>query len=210
MHLHSILLRFTVVAVAVVLAFGSIPTVDAAETDEVRIKARAVSTRSITRTASDMLDIRITGWTGSEQRAALIDTLQSGGNQGLAAALNEEEAIGWVAFDPRGGGGPGRHPRQTDLKYSREVVSGDQKEIILVTNHYPGYSSDARAADGAKLTDFPVSFILLKLQRGDDGEWTGIGRMFVGARLKFDTPNGKFVIDEFPMDPVYLKDVKVK
>jgi len=34
--------------------------------------------------------------------------------------------------------------------------------------------------------------------------------MFVGAKINFDRPGGKFVIDEYPMDPVYLKDVTVK
>ena len=55
-----------------------------------------------------------------------------------------------------------------------------------------------------------MSFVLLKLQKNDDGEWTGVGRMFVGAKLRFDAAAKKFVIDEFPMDPVYLKDVKVR
>ena len=55
-----------------------------------------------------------------------------------------------------------------------------------------------------------MSFVLLKLHKDADGEWTGIGRMFVGAKLRYETTRGKFVIDEFPMDPVYLKDVKIK
>jgi len=55
-----------------------------------------------------------------------------------------------------------------------------------------------------------VSFVLLKLYKNDKGDWTGVGRMFVGARLSFDPTAGKFIIDEFPMDPVYLKDLKIK
>jgi hypothetical protein len=34
--------------------------------------------------------------------------------------------------------------------------------------------------------------------------------MFVGAKLRYDVGVSNFVIDEFPIDPVYLKDVKIK
>ena len=118
-----------------------------------------------------------------EERDTLIRTLETQGNHGLAAALGEQEATGWVSFDPRGGGGPGRDPRRADLKYAREIEFEDRKEIVLITNHYPGYGTDPQAADGAKLAEYPVSFVLLKIRQDEDGEWTGIGRMFVGAKL---------------------------
>ena len=195
--------------VALGLALVWISPVEAAD-EEINIKARAISSMNIVRAVSDMLDIRISRWSTDDERDALINTLKKEGNHALASALNEEEATGWVSFDPRGGGGPGRDPRRAVLKYAREIVSEDGKEFILITNHYPGYANDSRAADGAKLTNYPVSFVLLKLHQDADGEWTGIGRMFVGAKLRYETTSGKFVIDEFPMDPVYLKDVKVK
>jgi hypothetical protein len=210
MTFRSLELKSGVILVVLGLTLATVAPVHAAD-DELRIKARAISTLNITRAASDMVDIRITGFTPEQERSELISTLESKGNHALAAALNDQEATGWVAFDPRGGGGPGRDPRRTSLKYARTIdFAEDRKEIVLITNHYPGYGNDPQAADGAKLAEYPVSFILLKLHRDDDGEWTGIGRMFVGARIRYDAPNGKFVIDEFPMDPVYLKDVKVK
>jgi hypothetical protein len=115
-----------------------------------------------------------------------------------------------VRFDPRGGGGPGRDPRKTTLRYAREIDRDGVKEIILITNHYIGYGIDPLARDGAKLREYPVSFTLLKLKQDDRGQWKGIGRIFAGARVRFDSAGGKFVIDEFPMDPVYLKDVTVQ
>jgi hypothetical protein len=203
-------LKFGALLVVLGITLATVAPVHAAD-DELRIKARAISTMNIVRAASDLLDIRVTRFSTNEERETLIEALDSKGNHALAAALNEQEATGWVAFDPRGGGGPGRDPRRTALKYARSIdFAEDRKEVVLITNHYPGYGNDPQAADGAKLAEYPVSFILLKLHRGDDGEWTGIGRMFVGARIRYDAPNGKFVIDEFPMDPVYLKDVKVK
>lgn len=202
-------LKLVAVVVALGLAFVWSSPAEAAD-EEVHIKARAISSMNIIRAASDMLDIRISRWSTDDERNVLINTLEKQGNHALAAALGEEEATGWVSFDPRGGGGPGRDPRRVVLQYAREIVSDDGKELILITNHYPGYGDDARAADGAKLSEYPVSFVLLKLHQGSDGEWTGIGRMFVGAKLRYETASGKFVIDEFPMDPVYLKDVKIK
>jgi hypothetical protein len=208
MTLHKGLILVAIVMV-LGLAFVWVSPAEAAD-EEINIKARAISSTNILRAASDLLDIRISRWSTDDERDALINTLEKEGNHALAAALDQEEATGWVSFDPRGGGGPGRDPRRAVLKYAREIVSDEGKEIILITNHYPGYGNDSRAADGAKLTEYPVSFVLLKLHQDSDGEWTGIGRMFVGAKLRYETTGGKFVIDEFPMDPVYLKDVKIK
>lgn len=212
MKIRSMQLKTGALVVALGFVLAAVSPAAAADKDdfELNVKARAVSTMNILRAASDMLDIRVTRWSTEDQREALAATLESQGNHGLAAALNEQESTGWVSFDPRGGGGPGRDPRRSTLRYSREIIDGNNREVILVTNHYPGYGTDPQAADGSKLAEYPVSFVLLKLQKNDDGEWTGVGRMFVGAKLRFDAAAKKFVIDEFPMDPVYLKDVKVR
>ena len=70
--------------------------------------------------------------------------------------------------------------------------------MILITNHYIGYGSSGRAADGSKLAEYPLSFVLLKFQKNDAGDWKGVGRLFVGAKVRFDSGGKKFVIDEFP------------
>jgi len=212
MNTRSTQLKIGTVALALGLAVAAISPAEAADKGdfELNIKARAVSTMNILRAASDLIDIRVSRWSSEEERNSLAEALDAKGNHGLAAVLSEQDSTGWVAFDPRGGGGPGRDPRRAALRYAREIVQGDSKEVILVTNHYPGYGTDPQAADGSKLAEYPVSFVLLKLHKGDDGSWTGIGRMFVGAKLQFDSEARKFVIDEFPMDPVYLKDVKVR
>jgi hypothetical protein len=195
-----------VVSVGLALATAA-PAV--ADDDEVKIRARVVSELTVVRGTQDRLEIRINGWSSEEERSSLISTLGAEGNHGLAAALDSAEPVGWVAFDARGGGGPGRDPRRVNLKYSRDIVDGDLREIVLVTNHYPGYGLDPLARDAAKLAEFPVSFILLKLKKNDDGEWTGVGRMFVGARLTYNRLENKLMIDEFPVDPIYLKDLTV-
>jgi hypothetical protein len=212
MNTRSTQLKLGIVAMALGMAFATVTPAQAADKDdyELVIKARAVSTLNITRAASDQLDLRVSRWSTADERGALVNTLESEGNRGLASALNEQEPVGWVAFDPRGGGGPGRDPRRATLRYSRDIERDGVREIILVTNHYPGYGNDSMAADGSKLAEYPISFVLLKLHKDDSGEWTGIGRMFVGAILRFDRVGNKFVIDEFPMDPVYLKDIRVK
>lgn len=200
------------VLVVAVIAFAAVMPVEAAESDEseIKIKARVVSTMTITRAASDLLDIRISRWSTDEERQFLVQTLETKGNKALAAELADQDETGWVSFDPRGGGGPGRDPRRSKLRYSREIVEDGTKEVILVTNNFIGYGSNPLARDGARLSEYPISFVLLKLQQDESGEWTGVGRMFVGAKVRYDAVKAKMVIDEFPMDPVYLKDVKVK
>lgn len=203
---------FGMILVVVGLALVGVMPVEAAEDDEleIKIKARAVSAMNITRAAADLVDIRILRWSTDEQRQLLVKTLETKGNHALAAELDSQDEAGWVSFDPRGGGGPGRDPRRAKLRYSREIVVDGTKEVILITNNYIGYGPNPQARDGAKLAEYPISFVLLKLQQNEDGEWTGVGRMFVGAKVRYDAMNAKLVIDEFPTDPVYLKDVKVK
>ena len=204
-------LKFGVILAVLGLALTAAMVVEAAERDEaeLNIKARAVSVMNISRAASDLIDIRVMRWSTDDERDELVRTLETKGNHAVAAALNEIEETGWVRFDPRGGGGPGRDPRKTILRYAREITNGDTKEIILITNHYIGYGTDPQAADGAKLAQYPLSFVLVKFHKDDKGHWKGIGRIFVGAKIRFDHAGGKFVIDEFPMDPVYLKDAKL-
>ncbi|MCU0305422.1 MAG: hypothetical protein MUC56_15320 [Thermoanaerobaculales bacterium] len=210
MELRSTQLKIAglVLMVAVGLAIAS--TAGAADDPIVKVKARALSTMNIERAAADLIDIEISRWSSAEERERLVKALESGGNAALADLLKDQPEIGAVSFDPRGGGGPGRDPRPTPIRYSREVITDGLREITLVTNNYIGYGNDPQAADGAKLANFPISFVLLKLRQDDDGKWRGVGRLFVGAKLRYDVGVSNFVIDEFPIDPVYLKDVKIK
>lgn len=200
------------VALAVIALTIPAATVTAADKNDetIDIRARAVSALNISRAASDKIDIRITRWTPEDERGELVDVLETKGNHALATALGERDDVGWVQFDPRGGGGPGRDPRRTKLKYARQIDVDDTMEVILITDHYIGYGEDAQAADGSKLSEYPISFVLLKFKKDDKGEWNGVGRIFVGAKIKYDPTRTKFGIDEFPMDPVYLKNVTIR
>jgi len=186
-------------------------TAAASEDDPVMtLKARAVSTMNIERAASDIVDIKIFRWSNAAERSELASTLETEGNRALANALAEQDDAGWVRFDPRGGGGPGRDPRKTTLRYAREIVDGDTKDVILVTNHYIGFGTDPQAADGAKLAEYPLSVVILSFEKDDHGEWIGDGRMVVGTKIRFDAERGRFRVDAFPMDPIFLRQVKIK
>lgn len=206
-------MRFGMIFAMVALASMALTAVDASAQDdlEVNYRARAISTLNIERAAADIFDVRVERWSTDAERDALVETLESKGNHALAAALQDQEENGFARFDPRGGRGPGRDPRKSSLRYAKEIVRDDTKEVILITNVYIGFGSNAQGADGAKLAEYPLSFILLKFHKDDDGEWQkGVGRLFVGAKVRFDHVKNKFTIDEFPTDPVYLKDVVVK
>ncbi len=201
----------TVASVCVIVsALGA--TVQAADGDDapLTIRARAISTLNISRAAADRVEIRISHWSSDADRRDLVNTLVTEGNTALADRIADQPEIGWFRFDPRGGGGPGRDPRKTDLRYARDIIEGNSRDIILVTNHYIGFGNDARAADGSRLVEYPLSVVLLSLEKNDTGEWAGLGRLFVGTKIRYDRSQSRFVIDEFPSDPVYLKDVVVK
>jgi len=186
--------------------------VDAADegTVDYKFKARGMRARNIERAAADLIDIHVTRLSTADERHSLGATLEKEGNHALDAALAKQEEAGWIQFDPRGGGGPGRDPRRTPLRYAREVDNGDTREFVLATDEYIGFGARAEAANGAKLADYPLSFVLLKFTKDDKGNWKGVGRLFVGARLKYDHTADKLVIDAFFSDPVYLRNVTIK
>ncbi len=204
-------IKFGSILAGVGLVF-TVQTVVAAEPGEVdyHIKAKAISVVSIERAAADNIDFRVTHLTSDSERQELITILTEKGNHAVAAALVDKAEAGWVRFDPRGGGGPGRDPRKTPFRYAREIVTGDTREFILITDQYIGFGGRGDAANGSKLADYPLSFVLLKFKKDDKGVWTGVGRMFVGARIKYDSVGGEFTVDAFPSDPVYLKNMTIK
>lgn len=194
------------------LALNALTVVEAADQGEVvyKLRAQGVSALNIERAAYDLIDIQVTRLSTEAERQALISILKDKGNHALDAALADQAETGWVQFDPRGGGGPGRDPRKATLRYAREFEVGDTKDLILLTDQYIGFGSRADAADGSKLTDYPLSFVLIRFKKDAKGDWKGIGRLFVGAKVRYDIVNEKFAIDEFASDPVYLKDVTIK
>jgi len=208
--------RKTTVKIGFMLAavgffLGGQTVVQAADSGEVtyQIKAKAISARNIERAAADNLDLRVTRLTPESERNELIKILADEGNPAVAAALAKQDETGWARFDPRGGGGPGRDPGKTSFRYAREIVDGNSRDLILITNEYIGFGSRGEAVSGARLAEFPLSFVLLRFTKDDKGDWSGVGRIFVGARIKYDSVGEKFNLDEFSTDPVYLKNVKI-
>ena len=205
--------QFGVILAVLVLALTALTGVDAIAQDDVEVnyKARAISVLNIERAAADIFDVRVERWSTDAERDALVKILETQGNHALATALADQTETGFARFDPRGGRGPGRDPRKTTLRYAREIERGDTKEVILITNLYIGFGSNAQGADGAKLAQYPLSFVLFKFHKDEDGGWQkGVGRIFVGAKVRFDHLGNKFTIDEFPTDPVYLKGITIK
>jgi len=157
-------MKFGVILAVLVIALTALTAVEAADQGEVdlKIKARAVSLMNIERAASDLVDIRVTRWSTEAEREALVKILVDEGNHAVAAALANEAEAGWASFDPRGGSGSGRDPRKKALRYAREIIDGNTRELIMITNEYIGYGSRAQAKDGSKITEYPLSFILIK------------------------------------------------
>jgi hypothetical protein len=206
--------EWTFVAVVAVLgtllAAGAVAEAAENDAESLTLRARAISTLNISRAASDRVEIHVSRWSDESERKTLVQTLLDAGNMALAASLTDQTETGWFRFDPRGGGGPGRDPRKSVLRYARDIVDGNTRELVLLTDQYIGYGPGSRAADGSRLTEYPLSVVLVRLERDDDGEWTGVGRLFVGAKIRYEGSKGRFVVDEFPSDPVYLKDVRLK
>ena len=197
-----------------VLALTTLAGVEAVAQDDVEVnfKARAISRINIERAASDILDIRVERWSTDAERDALVKILEirRQPRPRHGPGRSERDRICQVRSQRRQRAGK-RPPQSRPCATPTRSMRDDTKEVILITNVYIGFGSNAQGADGAKLAEYPLSFVLLKFHKDENGAWQkGVGRLFVGAKVRYDHVGNKFTIDEFPNDPVYLKDVTIK
>ena len=55
--------------------------------------------------------------------------------------------------------------------------------------------------------DYPISIIVLALEKDDKGKWQGKGEMAVGVKLKFNKEKNKFEVENYSSEPVRLNKV---
>jgi len=156
--------------------------------------AFASQTTTVNRTSR--LQFTIDRWTTDVQRARLIGAIAERGQAAMAEELQKQDPTGTMRII--GGTGAGGRTQFT-LRYAREFVNGDQRQLVLATDRYITFG-DARR--NTTTEDNNLSFIVLELDREQKGE----GQMMIGVKMNF--VDGKLEVESYAREPIKLLTVK--
>jgi hypothetical protein len=161
--------------------------------DPLRFSAFAVS---MPQGQAGVVDIVIERWTTDQERQSLLDllagaSLRSGGQDKLLRALQKiEPRTGYI-----------RTPNSLgwDLRYARENILPDGIRQIVIATDKP--VSFLAAASGARVMDYPFSFVEMRMRPNDKGE----GRLLAATAI--EVKNGRLELENYGQEPVRLTSV---
>jgi hypothetical protein len=161
--------------------------------DPLRFSAFAVSMPA---GQAGVVDIVIERWTTDPERAALLELLsassfKSGGQTKLLRALQKVK--------PRTGYIRTSRSLAWDLRYARENLLQDGTRQIVIATDKP--VSFLAASSGARVMDYPFSFIEMRMKPDDKGE----GRLLVATSV--DVKNGRLELENYGQEPVRLTTI---
>ena len=180
------------IAALAVLAIGLAPEVTRGdeETTE-RFRANAISAGG-GRSGTTTIDIDIERWSSDEERSKLLEAVQTN---------NPDEMIGTMRGFDRVGTARLRNRLSYDIQYSREIVDGGTRTVILATDR-PIAMEEARRR--SRTMDHNVSIIQMQL----DEEGNGEGTLMVGAELVWDAETETLEVTQFTTQPVRLTNIR--
>jgi hypothetical protein len=142
---------------------------------------------------ASIAEIGIFGWSTDEDRQALINAFQQGGDQGLYKYLGKQEEKAFVSL-------PGTLGYQ--MRYAYQTESEGKRVIVLATDRPIGMGEVMRDTDSQRDN---ISLVFLEL---DPQTGKGTGEMIVGAGFGINKKTGKFEIETLGQDPVKFTTVK--
>lgn len=149
---------------------------------------------SVERGRASMMEIGIFAWSTDEDRTALINTFEQGGNEALYKALSENDEMAFVSL-------PGTLGYQ--MRYAYQGQSSDGKRVITLATDRPILMGEVMG--GSQTQDDNVSLVVLMLDP-ETGE--GTGEMIVGAQFGVDKKTGQLEIETIARDPIKFTTVK--
>lgn len=161
--------------------------------DPLRFTAFAVS---LPQGKAGTVDIAIERWTTDEERASLLDLLagasfKAHGQDKLLKALQK--------IEPRTGFIRAPNTLGWDLRYAREHLLPDGvRQIVIATDKPVGFLAAAR---GARVMDYPFSFVEMRMKPDGKGE----GRLLVATAV--DVKNGRLELENYGQEPVRLTSI---
>ncbi len=142
------------------------------------------------------VDIVIERWSTDAERKSLLDLLagasfKSGGQDKLLRALQKiEPRTGYI-----------RTPKSLgwNLRYAREFLLPDGMRQIVIATDKP--VSFLAARSGGRVTDYPFSFVEMRMKPNDKGE----GRLLVATSVA--VKDGRIELENYGQEPVRLTTI---
>lgn len=201
----------TVGAAALALAsFGAAgpgaqtPATATPSTEKLEITAFAVNMSNMGNSGKADIDISITRWTTSEERARLIATMVDKGTDEMLKALQAMPSHGRFRIP----GYVGRDPQELrlghDLRYAWQTPNDDGgRRIVFITDRYVSF---AEARSDPRASEYPFTIFELKVDKNGVGE----GALAVATRIDFNKKKNSIELENYSSQPMQLKNVKVK
>ncbi len=143
------------------------------------------------------IQMEITRWSTKEERDALYAALSKSDQGKFFNDLGRQAVAGVIRVTGRQGA---RLPI-VQVRYARAYDDGDKRRIVLVTDQQINfYERRARR----RVRDNSVSLVVFDVDQSGQGE----GEVLVGVQLELDEEHGRFAVESFGSEPVWLKNVR--
>ena len=140
-----------------------------------------------------IMEIGIFGWSTDEDRQAVIEAFQQGGDQGLYKYLGKQEEMAFVSAPETLG---------YQMRYAYQSESEGKRVIVMATDRPIGMGEVMRDTDSQRDN---ISLVFLEL---DPQTGKGTGEMIVGAGFGVNKKTGKFEIETLAQNPIKFTTVK--
>lgn len=154
-----------------------------------RFRANAMDVDSARAT---IVEIGITEWSTEEERQALVQAFNDGGNEAAYKHLSQQKEKAYVRAGMTLG---------YQMRYAYQFKREDKRQIVLATDRP---MSLGEVMTGAASQDNNISLVILQLNPETN---TGEGQMVFGAEFKVNEKTGQLEIETLSMNPTTLSKV---
>jgi hypothetical protein len=179
-------------AAGIVLAAGLAAAPQPQITLPVRFTAMAVNMSS---GGTATVQIRVDNWTTDAERDRLMNVLMNDGPDKLLSALQKAPKVGYIRTATSLG---------YDLHYARAVPGEDGGwRIVLGTDRRINYWE---LANRTRSVDYPFTVVELHIDKDGQGE----GKLSLATKVTGDKENRLIVLENYAIQPVLLKSVRME
>ncbi len=143
---------------------------------------------------ASMMEIGIFAWNSDEDRQAMIQTFEQGGDEALYKHLSKQGEMAFVSL-------PGTMGYQ--MRYCHQGKTSDGKRLITLATDRPIGMGEVMSGSLSQRDNISLVFLMLDPETGE-----GTGEMIVGAGFGVNKKTGKFEIENVGRDPIKFTTVK--
>src|SRR5215203_5166279 len=160
------------------------------------LTAFAVSTGGVrTSAVASQVDITVSRWSTSAESQRLTTVLKEKGPERLIDALQDVKSVGTIRT-------PGN--LAYDLRFAATEPGEDGgTRVFLATDRPVSYWE---AVNRPRLSDYPFTFIELRLNKDGDGE----GKLALATKLTVSKDGGTIELENYDTQPIALNQVRRK